>query len=127
MDATEKAARKGHGYVRERGDGQKARCGGPEKCVVCQAEQALLDSHQIDFFTVNYNFSDTESIEVWEFNTMGRRAVLWDLEDMDYAMSLKRDIEVTEQGRQRMCRDFDQPYEKNFYEVVLTTVSKVVV
>lgn len=33
----------GHGHVRERPDGVKARCGGPAVCSVCQREQAELD------------------------------------------------------------------------------------
>lgn len=32
----------GHGHVRPRPDGARARCGGPLFCVVCQREEAVL-------------------------------------------------------------------------------------
>lgn len=36
------AKNEGHGHVRPRPDGVKARCGGPALCAVCQRELAAL-------------------------------------------------------------------------------------
>lgn len=49
MLQTDKGANTGHGHVRPRPDGMRARCGGPRWCPECQSEQSALNQPPVLF------------------------------------------------------------------------------